>query len=146
MKALSIRQPYAWAIASGFKPVENRTWRRDFHGPVLIHAGKKELVDDVDHVIRDIAAQTGVSGALIRNAYDQQKRLGGIVGFGVISKCVASHPSPWFRGPYGFVFERAQLIGFVPCPGQLGFFDVPAEIIHAIGGAEIARLIAGADE
>lgn len=26
MKALTIRQPWAWVVASGLKPVENRTW------------------------------------------------------------------------------------------------------------------------
>jgi len=27
MKALSVRQPYAFAIVHGFKPVENRDWK-----------------------------------------------------------------------------------------------------------------------
>jgi len=26
MKALSIRQPYAWLIIHGYKDIENRTW------------------------------------------------------------------------------------------------------------------------
>ncbi len=41
MKALSIRQPWAWLIANGYKDIENRSWRTNFRGEFLIHAGKK---------------------------------------------------------------------------------------------------------
>ena len=37
---LSIRQPWAWAIVHGYKPIENRTWNTGFRGRLLIHAGK----------------------------------------------------------------------------------------------------------
>ena len=39
MKALTIRQPWAWAIARGHKPVENRSWTTPYRGPLAIHAG-----------------------------------------------------------------------------------------------------------
>jgi len=38
MKALSVKQPWAWAIFHG-KPVENRTWYSNYRGPLWIHAG-----------------------------------------------------------------------------------------------------------
>jgi hypothetical protein len=40
MKALSIRQPWAWLIIHAGKDIENREWRTSFRGPVLIHASK----------------------------------------------------------------------------------------------------------
>ena len=40
MKALSIRQPWAWLIVNGYKPVENRTWNTKVRGLILIHASK----------------------------------------------------------------------------------------------------------
>lgn len=40
MKALSIRQPWAWAIVNGHKTIENRTWATTYRGPLLIHASK----------------------------------------------------------------------------------------------------------
>ena len=40
MYALTIRQPWAWAIMAGIKRVENRTWRTTHRGPLVIHAGK----------------------------------------------------------------------------------------------------------
>jgi activating signal cointegrator 1 len=39
MKALTICQPWAWAIAKGFKLVENRSWPTKYRGPLAIHAG-----------------------------------------------------------------------------------------------------------
>ncbi|WP_206002040.1 ASCH domain-containing protein [Paraburkholderia aromaticivorans] len=41
MKALSIRQPWAWLIVKGHKDIENRTWSTRFRGRVLIHAGAR---------------------------------------------------------------------------------------------------------
>jgi hypothetical protein len=42
VKAISIRQPWAWAILSAGKRVENREWQHapKYRGPVLIHAAK----------------------------------------------------------------------------------------------------------
>lgn len=39
MKALTIRQPWADAIVHQTKRVENRTWKTNYRGLVLIHAG-----------------------------------------------------------------------------------------------------------
>jgi hypothetical protein len=37
IKALSLKQPYAWALFHG-KDIENRTWRTNHRGLLLIHA------------------------------------------------------------------------------------------------------------
>jgi hypothetical protein len=39
MKALTVRQPWAWAISSGHKRVENRSWATRYRGQLAIHAG-----------------------------------------------------------------------------------------------------------
>jgi hypothetical protein len=39
MKAITVRQPWAWAIAAGAKTVENRTRGSAYRGPLAIHAG-----------------------------------------------------------------------------------------------------------
>ncbi|TXH11974.1 MAG: ASCH domain-containing protein [Hyphomicrobiaceae bacterium] len=39
MKALTIKQPFAHAIAIGAKLVEYRSWKTDYRGPLAIHAG-----------------------------------------------------------------------------------------------------------
>ena len=40
MKALSIRQPWAWLIVNGHKDIENRQWRTHFRGKIYVHAAK----------------------------------------------------------------------------------------------------------
>lgn len=43
MKTLSIRQPFASLICRGIKTIENRTWKTDYRGKLLIHASGKPL-------------------------------------------------------------------------------------------------------
>lgn len=124
VKALSIRQPWAWLIVQGFKPVENRTWWSSYRGPVLIHAGKAPD-PQADHIARMVKEQFGIR---IPDVLD----LGGIVGVAEVTGCVDHSTSPWFSGPYGFVLEGARLLPFTPCEGALGFF-VPEQ-------ATLARL------
>ena len=40
MKAISVKQPYSSLIESGLKPIEYRTWRISYRGPLLIVASK----------------------------------------------------------------------------------------------------------
>lgn len=40
MKTLSVQQPWATFIAQGWKPIEVRTWKTDYRGPLLIAASK----------------------------------------------------------------------------------------------------------
>lgn len=57
MKAISVRQPWAWAIIHGGKDVENRTRNiaGDYRGPVAIHASKG--YDELDfYYVSDILA------------------------------------------------------------------------------------------
>ena len=42
MKALTVKQPWAWAIIHGGKDVENRNQRTNYRGELFIHAGKGE--------------------------------------------------------------------------------------------------------
>ena len=39
MKALTIKQPYASLIVNGYKEYEFRTWKTNYRGKLLIHAG-----------------------------------------------------------------------------------------------------------
>jgi len=45
VKALSVRQPWAWAIARGHKGVENRSWTTAHRGHLLIHASMRIDLD-----------------------------------------------------------------------------------------------------
>ncbi len=41
MKAITLIQPWGTLIALGEKKIETRSWKTDYRGPLLIHAGKK---------------------------------------------------------------------------------------------------------
>ena len=43
MKALSVKQPWAWLIASGRKTIETRTWHTKYRGPILIVSSKGRM-------------------------------------------------------------------------------------------------------
>lgn len=112
--AFSVRQPWAWLIVHGHKPVENRDWPTRLRGVVGIHAGLRFDRDGyawVRYTFPAIALPAP-------GGYD----LGGIVGRAELVDCVRDHPSPWFVGTYGFVFQGAEPLPFSPCRGALGFF------------------------
>ncbi len=48
MKAISLWQPYATAIAAGLKTYETRSWRTCYRGELAIHAAKKWGRDEQD--------------------------------------------------------------------------------------------------
>jgi len=43
MKVLSIKQPWASLIVQGLKDIENRTWKTNFRGRILIHASQNDF-------------------------------------------------------------------------------------------------------
>jgi hypothetical protein len=122
MKALSIHQPWASLIMAGIKPVENRTWKSNYRGDLLIHAGKKWDYDGVMYVCNLPGFVEKGYHSIMAKA---QGEMGGIIGMVEMVDCVEDHPSKWFFGPYGFVFKDPRKIPFKHWPGRLSFFDVP---------------------
>lgn len=116
-QAISIRQPWAWLIAHGWKNIENRSWRTRFRGPVLIHASKS--ISKREYA----ACRLFVAGfADLELPPMETFERGGIIGVATVLDCVAAHPSEWFCGPWGFVLAEQRPLPFRPCKGALGFF------------------------
>jgi hypothetical protein len=109
MKAFSIKQPWSWLVIHGFKDVENRSWKTDYRGPVLIDASKSHDGEPDDWGWPEIPKP---------DRFDY----GGIVGQAEIVACVSASDSPWFSGPFGFVIRNATPLPFRACRGMLGFF------------------------
>ena len=123
MKILSIRQPYAWLIVRGVKPIENRTWTTRYRGPVLIHASRlwaRMPFEEIELVF-------GIS--IPRNAL----RRGGVIGMADLVDVVTASPMRCFEGPYGFVFHRSREVPFAPWNGGLGLRNAPSELMNLIG-------------
>lgn len=108
MKAISIRQPWAWLIVAGHKDIENRTWAITYRGPILIHAAK--MVDKNAILPVEIEIPDGLPR-------------GGIVGRANLVDCVRGYSSPWFIGPYGLVMTEPAQVDFIPYLGMPGIFE-----------------------
>lgn len=134
MKALSIRQPWAYAILHAGKRVENRSWSTRFRGEFFIHASKGCGVDEMIDAIREIEAslrhseaRARLTGPLTPRDLAQAPR-GGIVGRARLVDVLPPTPNPtvpWHMpGQYGFVLEDVVALPFRKVRGALGFFEV----------------------
>jgi len=112
--ALSVRQPWASAIISLGKDVENRRKpcpARWIGKRVFIHAG--QTVDM--HGLSELRETHNVPEILT----------GGIIGSVMVTGCVTESESPWFSGPYGWTLADPKPLPFHPCRGWLHIFEVP---------------------
>lgn len=123
MKAISIRQPWAWMILHGGKDIENREWFTNVRGRVLVHASKGMTHAEWEDAW-EFASGSGASPKALeaRLTFDNIER-GGIVGSVEIVDCVTISRSRWFCGRYGFVLRNPIVLPFRPCQGALGFFE-----------------------
>jgi hypothetical protein len=121
-KALSIRNPWAYLIATGIKDIENRSWRYPpkYRGEFYIHVPQKE---DSDGLTWLWANQREIAKSLPENLHWQS---GKIIGKVDIVDVVTECDSPWFVGPLGFVLKNPVYFQeYQPGrDGQLYFFNV----------------------
>ena len=125
LRAISIRQPWAWAVVHAGKNVENRsaTAPRQFKSAV----GQRVLIHASSHRLSwaDMAAavaclkERGVACPSPSNLM-----YGGVIGSVLVTGIVTRRRSPWFRGPYVLVFADPRPEPFMPARGQVGLFRV----------------------
>lgn len=109
--ALTIKQPWAWAIVSGLKDVENRTWATPHRGALLIHAAKKP-----DPMGFEFLSLMGIQPP---DTLDY----GGIIGAADVVDCVSGYLSDWaMPGQWHWVLKGARSLPFQPMRGQLGLW------------------------
>lgn len=123
LRAISIRQPWAWLIVHGPKNFENREWAtqnpgRKVRGRVLIHASQGMTWDEY-YSGRIVALDAEFTGL---PPFEQLQR-GGIVGVVELVDWLdyAPRENPW-AFTSGFVLRHPQPLTFIPCKGALGFF------------------------
>jgi len=134
MKALSLQQPWAWLMTAGPKRIENRKWRTNYRGPVLVHASKgwdKENFQ-IGGSFGLFSKPNGLPFPDAMPDFAHNYERGGIVGIFTITDCVTESEDPWFFGPYGFVVKDARPLPFVPCRGMLNLFDVPLAVLDQL--------------
>jgi hypothetical protein len=135
LKALSLKQPFAWLIANGYLLVDDRSWGTQYRGPILIHASKGLYEAYYQH----IRANTDVP------IPDRDKlEYGGVVGIADLVLCskpgqlpagISREQRAHFGGVhqeyYGFLFAQARPLPLMPCAGKLGIFEIDMDKLLA---------------
>lgn len=125
MKVLTIKQPWATLIMQGNKRFEFRSWKTNFRGEFLIHAGKgidKEAVER------------------LKKYLPEELPLGKILGKVKLTDCIAMnddlaemldkenndiYTSHSFSNNYAFKLENVKVLDTpIVAKGQLGFWNI----------------------
>ncbi len=125
MKAVSIRQPWPWAILHAGKRIENRTRLTRYRGPLLLHAGLSR---------RELAGTTPRDWHRLMPGLPPFDRLiyGALVGVAELTDSVRAEDrpdlarDPFAEGPvYWLLGDVRPLTRPIPWRGVLGLFEVP---------------------
>lgn len=152
MRALTVRQPWAWAIIHGGKDVENRSRNLagSYRGPVAIHAAlvEDEAAYDDPMIVQALGEQADswyllermATGAFlgivdlvdVHEAYPERHAFGN-------NWQAACCSSPWGQSDAGVHLVRANprpLPEPIPARGRLGLWTPPADVLELL---EVAR-------
>ena len=115
-RAISIRQPWAYAILHLGKDVENRPMRTHYRGRILIQASLKVEKDEARELKLD----------------PDELSTGAIVGSVEIVDCIRGSKSKWAnRGQWHWVLNNPRILAKpIPFKGALGFIRVPDRILR----------------
>ena len=114
MKVLTIKQPWASLIVNGYKEYEFRTWKTNFRGEFLIHAGlgvNKEAIKRFEYLNLDYTTDC----LLVNNELKEElKNKDKLVYKGAINKK---------EKEYAFKLENIKKINPIYVKGKLGFWE-----------------------
>ncbi len=120
--ALSVRQPSAWAIIAGHKPIENRSIGsiragRMTTGRICIHAaaGLKE------EEFRYLHWRLDKHGVTCPHPLDLLR--GAIIGTIDVTGIITHSDSEWFGGSAGLTLANPEPVEPIPAAGALGYFE-----------------------
>lgn len=147
LRALTVRQPWAWAIAKGFKDVENRSWTTTYRGPMVIHAAKAWDDRNID-ALREVVGRAREQGVPLPTKLADDLPYSGTshviavvdlveictVGLGDVGCPSRCDCGPWaIRGEAHWRLANARLLTQpVPMKGRLGLFTPPAEVLEMV--------------
>ena len=125
--AISVRQPWAWAIIHGGRRLENRSAAAIRHMPLAgvktlaIHAAQGMTRGEYS-AARDFMRSIGVTcpppDELIRGA---------IIGVAGVGGVVSTSDDLWYFGPRAIVLSEPRSIEPIYCSGALGLFSWRAQ-------------------
>lgn len=121
-RAITIKQPWAWAILNAGKNIENRSWSPNFRGRLWIHTSGHITRRHYNEACEFIYNITGMKPPDI-----EELTLGAIIGF-VDFKTVHlpdARVNKWhIEGYHGWSFENPKELEIpIPCKGRLLLWD-----------------------
>jgi hypothetical protein len=131
MRAITIGQPWAFAVIRGGKRIENRSKNTHIRGQLLIHAGASKL-DVRDTELADGTQVPFPDGS--RCPTENELVFGALIGVVDLVDCVPYEQvrhDPFASGPWCWVLANPRAFAEpIPWKGKLGFFDVPEEAVQ----------------
>ncbi|MEM9967546.1 MAG: hypothetical protein AAF755_05540 [Pseudomonadota bacterium] len=120
--ALSVRQPWAWAIIHGGKVIENRSLGairagRMVPGRICIHAAAGMKESEYRY------AQWRLKGHGVVCPRPDALLRGAIIGTVQVTQIITQSESEWFAGEAGLVLANPQPVDPIPARGALGYFE-----------------------
>jgi len=135
---LTVHQPWAWFIAQGYKPIENRTWSppaRAVGGYLAVHASKKfnpaEVLSDLNWAWVNSLMPRPL-GTLEQLVAQLQVQCGHVLAVTMVTGSVRQSSNRWFFGPVGWTLADTVAIEPVPCRGAQGLWKVPPDVLAAV--------------
>ena len=133
MKILTVKQPWASLIVSGyeglFKDIENRDWWTNVGGRVGIHASAKLDMEEVmaaSAILSRVVTEWTMADHAKFTAAAMTFPLGAIIGTVHLYGCVRQSKSRWFVGRYGFEMrDPVALREPIKVRGRVGWWDYP---------------------
>jgi hypothetical protein len=119
LRALTVQQPWAWAIIHGGKDVENRGRNRHLRGRFYVHAGLKHSTQN-DAFVRHHARVRALP----------ERRYGHIIGTEELYDVLPPMDPPAFDGPWAFANQWLWLLRDprplsrpIAATGRLGWWE-----------------------
>lgn len=138
MKALTLTQPWASAVALGYKHIETRSWRSSYRGPLLIHAAKGFPPDARQFAAVELALGRGLNPAplsaivavaklvAISPAEEVALELG-------IEGGLERHYGDYSPGRWAWMLEDIRTLDEpIPCRGALGLWTPTPDVLQAV--------------
>ena len=129
MKAITIKQPFASLIAAGIKEYEFRTWKTNYRGEILIHAGlgvdKKALNKFAEYKV-DCPAGCIVAKAVLTDCIKVDDAFREVLKKKnpLIYHSIIKH-TEW-EG-YAFKLEQIEAVEPIPAKGKLSIWECEIE-------------------
>lgn len=129
MKAITIKQPFASLIAEGIKKYEFRTWKTNYRGKILIHAGKgihKDALKKYENLNLEYPSGAIIAVADLTDCIFIDEKLRNILQREnpiVYSSIIKD--KDW-KG-YGFKLENVKKISPIDINGKLSLWDYDYE-------------------